>query len=160
MAAVLVGAAVVVVVVAFRPAGEEGLLRRPAPAFETFDLEGQPVKLADYRGKAVLVNFWASWCVPCRKEFPLLKEVHGDQVVVLGVVFRDERRTAAAFMRDQGATWPGLIDPKGQIAAAYGVRLKPGIPVTVAIDAGGVVVARHIGELREQDLDRLVAAAS
>lgn len=162
MAAAVVGAAVVAGVLAFRPAGDGdgGAGRRPAPRFETFDLEGRRVTLDDYRGNTVLVNFWASWCVPCRKEFPLLKEVHGDRVTVLGVVFRDDAGAAAAFMREQGATWPGLVDPKGQIADAYGVRMKPGIPVTVAIDGRGVLVARHVGELRREDLHRLVAAAS
>lgn len=143
---------------ALRPS-DDGPATGRAPAFETFDLDGGPVRLADYRGKVVMLNFWASWCVPCRKEFPLLKDVHGEDVAVLGVVFQDSRRAAAAFMDDQGATWPALIDPKGQIARAYGVAAKPGIPVTVAIDARGALVKRHIGELRRGDLEELIAAA-
>lgn len=134
-------------------------MRGLAPTFETFDLKGEPVRLVDYRGKVVILNFWASWCVPCRKEFPLLKQVHGGDVVVLGVVYRDSKRAAAAFMRDQGATWPGLIDPDGEIADAYDVAAKPGLPVTVAIDANGSLVRRHIGELRRGDLEGLIAAA-
>lgn len=130
-----------------------------APTFETFDLEGQRVRLVEYRGKVVMLNFWASWCIPCRKEFPLLKQVHGGDVVVLGVVYQDSKRAAAAFMREQGATWPGLVDPDGDIADAYGVAAKPGLPVTVAIDAKGSLVRRHIGELRRGDLERLIGAA-
>lgn len=147
--------------VALRPAPGDGGggARRLAPTFATFDLKGEPVRLVDYRGKVVVLNFWASWCVPCRKEFPLLKQVHGGDVAVLGVVYQDSKRAAAAFMRQQGATWPGLIDPKGQIAKAYGVAAKPGIPVTVAIDARGALVKRHIGELRPGDLEDLIATA-
>lgn len=156
MAVVVIAAGAVL---ALRPAGEAPTKGSSAPAFETFDLDGKPVRLADYRGKVVLLNFWASWCVPCRKEFPLLKKVHGGDVAVLGVVYQDSRRSAAAFMRDQGATWPGLIDPKGQIADAYGVATKPGIPVTVAIDARGALVQRHTGELRAGDLEKLISSA-
>lgn len=130
-----------------------------APTFETFDLEGERVRLVDYRGKVVMLNFWASWCIPCRKEFPLLKQVHGGDVVVLGVVYQDSKRAAAAFMREQGATWPALIDPDGEIADAYGVAAKPGLPVTVAIDAKGSLVRRHIGELRRGDVEGLIASA-
>lgn len=106
-----------------------------------------------------MLNFWAAWCVPCRKEFPLLKQVHGGDAVVLGVVYQDSKRAAAAFMRDQGANWPGLIDPEGDIARAYDVGAKPGLPVTIAIDAKGALVKRHIGELRRGDLEDLVAVA-
>ena len=154
------GAAVVVVlaVFAFRPAEDDcqptaGL----APTFETVDLEGNPVRLADFRGRPVLLNFWASWCVPCRKEFPLLKEVDGSEVAVLGVVFRDTDEAAAAFLREQGATWPGLKDEGGRIADDYDVGFRPGLPVTVLIDRDGRLAERHVGELRREDLDRLVA---
>ena len=148
------------VLVVSRPARDPSRAGERAPAFETFDLEARPVALGDYRGKVVLLNFWASWCVPCRREFPLLKEVHGGDVVVLGVVFQDSRRPAAAFMREQGATWPGLVDPRGQIARAYGVGTRPGIPVTVAVSPDGRLRARHVGEAGRDDLRRLVGAAA
>lgn len=138
------------------PAGEGGR----APTFSTQDLQGRPVRLADYRGRIVLLNFWASWCIPCRREFRLLQQFNGDRVAVLGVVFRDEVAPASAFMRDQGATWPGLVDPRGQIAEAYGVGTRPGIPVTVAISAEGRLAGRRVGEARREDLDRLVDEAS
>jgi cytochrome c biogenesis protein CcmG/thiol:disulfide interchange protein DsbE len=130
-----------------------------APTFSTFDLDGRPVSLRDFRGRPVLVNFWASWCIPCRREFPLLREVHGPDVTVLGVVFDDSPSAARRFMRDQAATWPALVDPQGRIAAAYEVRRKPGIPVTVAIDRNGVLVDRQIGEARRADVARLVERA-
>ncbi len=131
-----------------------------APTFSTRDLQGRPVRLADYRGRIVLVNFWASWCVPCRREFPILEQLHGDRVTVLGVVFRDEPRSAAAFMREQGATWPGLLDPGGRIAEAYGVGARPGIPVTVAVSADGRLAGRRVGEASREDFELLVSQAS
>jgi cytochrome c biogenesis protein CcmG/thiol:disulfide interchange protein DsbE len=131
---------------------------RAAPAFETFDLDGHRVALADERGKPVLVNFWASWCTPCRAEFPRLRAVAGD-VRVLGVVFHDTASAARSFMDSEHGTWPALIDPKHQIADAYGVRLKPGIPVTFAIDRAGVVRLRHLGEASDADVRQLIAAA-
>jgi len=133
---------------------------KPAPLFQSFDLAGHPVALGDERGKVVLLNFWASWCIPCRSEFPRLREANQSNVAVLGVVFHDSASSAAAFMRDRGATWPGLIDPKGQIADAYGVHQKPGIPVTFAIDAQGIIRARHLGPAGDADVRELVAAAS
>ena len=161
--AVAAAAAVVLVVVAvaaFRPAGDDVVVAGAAPGFEAVDLDGRPVRLADYRGRPVLINFWASWCVPCRNEFPLLKAVHDDDVTVLGVVFEDTVEAARAFMREQGATWPGLRDPGGRIAEQYDVGFRPGLPVTVAVDRAGALADRHVGELREEDVDRLVTAAS
>ena len=140
------------------PGGDDGGTGR-APTFSTFDLSGRPVSLRDFRGRPVLVNFWASWCIPCRREFPLLRDVHGPEVTVLGMVFDDSPSAARRFMREQGATWPGLVDPHGRIAAAYEVGRKPGIPVTVAIDPDGDLVDRQIGEAGRADVARLVERA-
>lgn len=138
--------------------GPKAEIGEPAPTFSTFDLAGQPVQLEDYRGQTVLLNFWASWCVPCRTEFPLLKGVDSrDDVAVLGVIFRDSADRARDFMQEQAATWPGLLDPKGEIAAAYRVGLKPGIPVTYVIDPDGIATKKHLGEIRTKtDLDALL----
>ena len=107
------------------------------------------MRLADYRGKTVLLNFWASWCIPCRSEFPRLAEVEGGDVQVLGVVFDDSAANARAFMRERRATWPGLVDPKHQIADAYRVSHHPGIPVTYVIDKAGVVRSKHLGPVTD-----------
>jgi cytochrome c biogenesis protein CcmG/thiol:disulfide interchange protein DsbE len=130
---------------------------RRAPTFATFDLDGRPVRLADALARGpVLVNFWASWCVPCRSEFPMLARVNGHGVSVLGVVFEDTAAEARKFMAEEHATWPGLVDPKGQIADAYGVHPKPGIPETFALDRAGVVRAKHLGPLSSSDLSGLL----
>lgn len=151
---------VVVAVLAFRPAGTDpSSSGAQAPTFETRDLDGNAVRLAEYKGRPVLLNFWASWCVPCRKEFPLFKTVDQDQVAVLGVVFKDTTEAAAAFMKEQGATWPALEDEGGRIADAYDVGFRPGLPVTILVDKNGGLAERHVGELRREDLDRLLALA-
>lgn len=142
-------------------AGRPATVGRPAPAITTEDLHGGKVSLSSFRGQRVLVNFWASWCVPCRGEFPILQEAvrsHAD-LRVLGVVFDDGAEPAAAFMNDRRATWPGLVDPKHRIADAYGIAQKPGIPVTVLVDAAGIVRGRHLGPFTSSgDLERFLAA--
>lgn len=117
-----------------------------APTFSTRDLSGQRIRLVSYRGETVVLNFWASWCVPCRKEFPLLAALDKREgVVVLGVVFNDSVDNARDFMEANGGTWPGLRDDGG-IARAY--EIGPGIPATIVIGPDGKVRQRHIGELR------------
>jgi cytochrome c biogenesis protein CcmG/thiol:disulfide interchange protein DsbE len=146
----------------FRPADSTSVgtarIGAKAPTFSTFDLDGRRVRLAEVDGP-VLVNFWASWCIPCRDEFPMLARVQdGDSgVKVLGVIFRDSAENARSFMREQRAGWPGLLDPRSQIADAYDVHPKPGIPVTFAIDGAGIVRAKHLGPLTAADLDKLLA---
>lgn len=117
-----------------------------APTFSAFDLNGDPIRLVDYRGSRVVLNFWASWCIPCRKEFPILAEAdRRGGVVVLGVVFKDTVQNAKQFMSDLRATWPGIKDD-GKIAKAY--RVGPGIPATIIIGPEGTVLRRYIGEIR------------
>ena len=161
--AVFVAAVLVVASACSSGGGSRASVGRKAPAFSTFDTSGKPVALSDFAGRPVLVNFWASWCVPCRAEFPVLQKAIDTHpgLAVLGVVFKDSRGSAAGFLADEHATWPGLIDPKGQIAAAYGVAEKPGIPVTVAVGTDGTVRGRHLGPLQNQaDVDALLAAAT
>jgi cytochrome c biogenesis protein CcmG/thiol:disulfide interchange protein DsbE len=152
MAAIAMAAIVVAVagVLLFGSAGSgRGASGRPAPLFSTFDLSGNPVALKDFRGHRVLLNFWASWCEPCRAEFPVLKKLRAARpdVVVLGVLFQDEDGPARAFLKSEGATWPGLRDPSAQIAGAYGVYAKPGIPVSVLVGPDGTIRGQQVGPL-------------
>ena len=151
--AVFAGLAVVVVGAAayglFRPSSRSVIPPNgsAAPLFDAPTVTGGRLVLTADRGKTVLLNFWASWCVPCQAEFPVLKRAESRHpgVVVVGVVFNDAPGAAASFMRAQHADWPSVEDPSAQIAGAYGVGNKPGIPVTFVIDRGGTVRAHHFG---------------
>jgi cytochrome c biogenesis protein CcmG, thiol:disulfide interchange protein DsbE len=130
-----------------------------APDFALVDLDGNPVRLADLRGRPVIVNFWASWCVPCVEEFPLLREVATDHaadgLVVVGIVYQDRSEAARDFMARFGADWPAAMDPGGEVAAQYGIY---GPPESFFVDRHGVVTARQIGGLTMADLDDKLAA--
>ena len=132
-----------------------------APTFVAPALVGKgDVKLADFRGKPVLLNFFASWCTPCRAELPLLQKASSDgKVAVVGVLFRDSASAARTFVAEVGVTFP-TVEDDGSIARAYRVDFKPGLPMTYAIDGDGTLVARHIGQLRAEDVEELVAKAS
>jgi thiol-disulfide isomerase/thioredoxin len=103
--------------------------------------------LRSYRGQTVVLNFWASWCIPCRHEFPLLAKIDArPHVAVLGVVYGNDSLTnARKFMTEHDGTWPGLVDD-GQIARAY--RVGPGIPATIVINPDGKIRRRNLGEIR------------
>jgi cytochrome c biogenesis protein CcmG, thiol:disulfide interchange protein DsbE len=127
--------------------GRHPLLDQPAPDFDLGVLgEGSRVRLQDERSRPLLVNFWASWCIPCREEFPLFREARSHpanaDLEILGVVYQDSSEAALEFMRAQQADWRALADPEGAVATAYGV-LAP--PMTFYVDRGGVVRAVSFG---------------
>jgi cytochrome c biogenesis protein CcmG/thiol:disulfide interchange protein DsbE len=130
-----------------------------APDFALTDLAGEPVSLADLRGRPVIVNFWASWCVACLEEFPLLLEAHqrhaDDGLAVVGIVYLDRSQAAREFMERQGATWTAATDPDGRVAEAYGI-LAP--PETFLIDREGTITARALGQFTAAWLEEKVAA--
>ena len=111
--------------------------------------------LAAYRGHPVVVNFWASWCTPCRDEFPLFKDRlaalgPSDGLVVIGVLYKDQDPLGRQFLADFGATWPTVTDKDGVIAAAYRVAAPP---QTYFIDKDGILRGMQIGEMRPEDFD-------
>ena len=130
-----------------------------APDFVLADLDGVPVRLADLRGRPVIVNFWASWCGPCVEEFPLLRaaaETHAaDGLAIVGIVYQDRSEAARDFMARNGGTWPAAMDPGGTVAAAYGML---GPPETYFIGRDGRIVARQIGQISQASLDEKLAA--
>src|SRR5262249_4596807 len=95
-----------------------------APDFELETLDGGTVRLSDFRGRPVVVNFWASWCNPCRQEFPMfrsaLADTHG-RFALVGVDAGDLRGDARNFAREERATWPNGFDADGTVARGYGV---------------------------------------
>lgn len=131
---------------------------RPAPAFVLADLDGTPLSLADYRGRPVIVNFWASWCAPCVEEFPELRaalaEHRADGLAVVGIVYNDRSEAAREFMERMGGGWPSVTDPGGEIARSYGIY---GPPESFFVDRDGIVRGRQIGQLSAADLARQLA---
>jgi len=138
-------------------AGERAALGQVAPLWELRNLQGDPVRLEDFRGKPVLVNFWAVWCPPCREEMPLLARLARERhdVAVLTVEVGDTGREVAAFLDANGLTLPVALDIQGTVAARYGVH---GLPTTFFLDAQGAVRRIRIGALDEDALRRGVAA--
>jgi cytochrome c biogenesis protein CcmG/thiol:disulfide interchange protein DsbE len=131
-----------------------GTVGKPAPAFTLPSLaDGTPISLDQYKGKIVILNFWASWCIPCKEENPALAAVweryRGTDVVLLGVVFQDSADAARAYTARLGNTWPSVIDDNGQVALSYGVF---GPPETYFIGADGVIAGRHIGPIDQPTL--------
>jgi len=133
-----------------KPAVELG---RYAPDFTLPDMNGETVTLSDWRGRVVLLNFWASWCAPCRQEMPLLQatyETYRDAgVMVLAVNLREERRRVAAFVEDLKLDFPVLLDEKADVGTLYRVR---GAPTTYFIDRDGVIRQRYVGPLTSEVL--------
>jgi cytochrome c biogenesis protein CcmG/thiol:disulfide interchange protein DsbE len=133
------------------------IVGQPAPAFDLERLDGGRLSLAELRGSPIILNFWASWCIPCREEAPLLTAAAADYEArglrVIGVVYQDSAENARGFMGRYGQTYPGLLDPDGRTAIDYGVF---GIPETFFIDAAGFVRSRQIGAVTAQDLGRQI----
>jgi cytochrome c biogenesis protein CcmG, thiol:disulfide interchange protein DsbE len=141
------------------PAASATAIGNPAPDFALADLDGNPITLAELRGRPVIVNFWASWCAPCVEEFPLLRDAasrHAEEgLVVVGVVFDDGSEAARDFMRRHGATWGAAMDPGDRVAAAYGVVWPP---ATFFIGRDGTIAARQLGQFTASSLEEKVAA--
>ena len=136
------------------------LVARQAPSFTLTLFDGKVVRLADFRGKAVLVNFWASWCVPCRAEAAALESAwqkYKDRgVVFLGVNIQDKEEDARAFMKEFGITYLNGQDASGKIAVDYGVW---GIPESFFIDPQGRITYKHAGELKTPTITSKLDAA-
>ncbi len=134
-----------------------------APDFTLQSLDGQTVSLNDLRGQPVFINFWASWCGPCREEMPLIQAVYERQAgqsqsaVILGINIGESPSTVEGFMQENGLSFPVLLDIEQTVAQDYNIRA---IPTTFFIDSEGIIREIKIGAFTsvvqiERGLERL-----
>jgi cytochrome c biogenesis protein CcmG/thiol:disulfide interchange protein DsbE len=154
-----VAAVAAIIVVEVVTAGSGGTEGKPAPGLPTSVLQPPKVTLADLRGGPALINFWASWCDPCRHEAPELERLSRslpDGAHLVGVDYTDQNDSARAFIRSHHLTFPILSDPDGVYGARYGFS---GLPATVAIDSKGRIVETLRGPQTLSDFREALAAA-
>jgi cytochrome c biogenesis protein CcmG/thiol:disulfide interchange protein DsbE len=138
-------------------AATDPLIGHPAPNFSLALLEpsgGQTtLSLADLKGKSIVLNFWASWCAPCKEELPLLeqtwKQEQGKTLMFLGMDFQESGSDAASFLQHYAITYPIVLDTNGDAALKYNVTA---LPQTIFINRNGTVVSRVPGELTSKTL--------
>ena len=136
------------------------LIGKPAPSFALREVgTGRTVDVSQFRGKPVVINFWATWCNPCWEEHPVLvanARMLEPRVQFLGVVFQDTEEKILGFLRQRGSSYPTVVDEKGKTAIAYGVG---GVPETFFLDADGTIVAKHKGPVDPDTLQANIRKA-
>jgi cytochrome c biogenesis protein CcmG/thiol:disulfide interchange protein DsbE len=145
---------VALIVIEIATAGDNGGAGRVAYPLPTKVLQGPQVTLADLKGKPALINFWASWCEPCREEAPevahLSRSLRG-RAAVVGIDYTDQEDGARSFLRKYGWKFPVLSDPDGIYGARYGFS---GLPTTIVLDSEGRVAATLRGPQSAADFRR------
>ena len=147
--------------------GRSGVTRigKPAPQFAMQLLGGGEFRLSDHEGRPLVINFWASWCPPCRQESPAFerqwRRYRDTGIQFVGVDIQDDVSDAEAYVREFGLTFPNGLDPDGKITIDYGVI---GLPVTFFVGSSGIVEGRWVGAIPEEKLEEwvntLVAASA
>ncbi len=133
---------------------------RPAPDFSLKDLDGNTVRLRDLRGQVVFLNFWATWCPPCREEMPEIQKIHeryGDQgVTVIGIDLDETVAEVRDYTEAGGFTWTFVIDTTGSVARDYRVDV---IPTSFFIDSEGTIRSIALGAMSEAQIEAKLAKA-
>ncbi len=132
----------------------------PAPAFDLVGVDGARHSLSSYRGRVVVLNFWATWCIPCRAEMPDLEHearIHrGGSVAIVGVDWKESSGQVTDFTAALGVSYPMLLDSDGQVYARY---LVAALPTTFIIDAGGRLLKSRIGIAGRDEIEAEIKAA-
>jgi thiol-disulfide isomerase/thioredoxin len=119
---------------------------KAASDFTLLDTDGQQVSLQQYRGKVVFLNFWATWCIPCREEMPSLERLHqtyqAQDLAIISIDLKEGADQVKAFFQKHGLSFPSLLDPNGTVFRDY---LVAGMPTTYLIDRNGTLLARGVG---------------
>ncbi|RXT08002.1 TlpA disulfide reductase family protein [Ammoniphilus sp. CFH 90114] len=125
-----------------------------APIFQLGSVEGEEISLENYKGKPVILNFWTTWCPPCKEEMPVLQRIHDqykDQLSIVGVnlTYQDDRKEVRKFLEDHQITYDIGLDKLGEITKLYQVQA---LPTLFLIDGKGQIVRQYTGALSEQQL--------
>lgn len=136
--------------------------RAVAPSFSGELLDGTPFDSGDLAGDVAVINFWGSWCAPCRVETPDFQAVYADLgddgVQFLGVDVKDDRQMASAFMTKVGAEYPSMFDPRGEVAMAFRGFPANVVPSTIVLDAEGRVAGVYTGAVARDDLQSVLSS--
>lgn len=132
-----------------------------APDFSLKTSEGKTVKLSDYKGKAVLLHFWATWCPPCRKELPEMEKLYKEleaqgesaKLAFLGICISDTERNQSSFMSKNNYTFFSCLDETGEVANLYRIQ---GVPTSILISPEGKILALNVGMMSEKQLAAFV----
>jgi len=136
---------------------ENPVIGAPAPEFELTSLSGEQIHLGKFRGQVVLVNFWATWCGPCRVEMPVFQsrfEKYSDELAILVVNVQEDPEDVQDFMNELELTFDAFLDPGERVYRQY---LVTGLPTSYLIDRDGILRIQHIGVMTEGQLDGYLA---
>lgn len=142
------------------PGVEGAAVGDPQPGFRHDNLEGIPVSVEEFDGQALLVNFWATWCAPCRREMPVLQSAsdrHAGQLTVVGIAL-DEIEPVRVFVDDLGIDYPVLVGSSAEVMdtqSAWGNGAGV-LPYTVLVDTDGIIRWQHYGEVTAEELDEVL----